>query len=424
MEIDLYELFAGSEPLVLFVCLGIGYVLGKAQWGPIQLGAGGGVLVTAVLFGHFGYEAPGLIGTLGFIMFIYSVGFQAGPRFFSVFLSDGSKYVALAVMVSVTGFVLATVLAGTVGLDSATAAGILAGALTSTPTLIGAQSAVEAGTAALPDGMTRASALEAISVGYAITYVFGTVGLILIIRFLPQTLGLDLVQDAKTFAQERGYAADDRTVSVSQPVVRAYDVTTEEVTGIPLRQLRRALEANEVVLRVKRGEELFEGTPDFELALGDRIALLAPPDRHQQIREAFELQGEVLDPDLLDMHVDVDEVIVSRPDMVGSTLGELDFTRSWGCFLSKIRRSQIEMPIDDQTALHKGDVLTLVGERRMLDRLIERIGYAEDKVQQFDLVAFAFGIVLGLILGEIQLKVGQVNVGLGTAGGLLVSGIL
>ncbi len=424
MQVDLYELFAGSTPLVLFVCLGLGYVLGKVQWGPVQLGAGGGVLLTSVLFGHFGYEAPGLIGTLGFIMFIYSVGFQAGPRFFSVFLADGSKYVSLAVMVSATGFALASVLAGVAGLDSGTAAGILAGALTSTPTLIGAQSAVEAGTAALPEGMSRATALQAISVGYAITYLFGTVGLILAIQFMPQVLGLDLVRDASRFARERGYAADEATPPVSQPVIRAYDVTAEEVTGVSLRTLRRDLEANEVVLRIKRGEELFEGTPDFELALGDRIALLAPPQRHQEIRNRFDLQGEVLDSDLLDMRVDVDEVIVSRPEMAGSTLGEIDFTRSWGCFLSKMRRSQIELPIDDHTVLNKGDILTLVGERRMLDRLIERIGYAEDKVQQFDLVTFAFGIVLGLVLGEIQLKMGQVNLSLGTAGGLLVSGIL
>jgi putative transport protein len=423
MSIDLMDLLSKSEPLVLFVCIALGYWLGNLHFGPIQLGAGGGVLLVGIVFGHFGFQADPMIGTVGFILFIYSVGYQAGPRFFSVFLTDGPKYVALALAVAVIGYGLAKALSIAVGLDPATAAGVLAGALTSTPTLIGAQTAVESGALVLGPGESAEQLLEQISVGYAITYVFGTVGLMMIIRFMPQWLRVDLPEEAARFARERGY--DDKApVSTTQrPIVRAYTVEHDEYVGRTLRDVSETLREDEIILRIKRDGELIEPEPDFVIALHDAFSLLATPERHRVLRERFDVRGDIIDDDLLADVVAVEEIILTNPELADKPIDTLGINDRFGCFLTSIRRSQIELPLGEGTTSQVGDILTVAGARQMLDSLIEELGVVEAKVQETDLVTFAAGISVGLLLGLITVKLGGLDVGLGTAGGLLLTGI-
>ncbi len=425
MELDLLEILHKSEPLALFVCIGLGYWVGNLSIGPIQLGAGGGVLLFGIVFGHLGFSASPAIGTIGFIIFIYSVGLQAGPRFFSVFATDGTKYIALAFFVAILGYGLAKALAAFAGLDPATAAGIMAGALTSTPTLIGAQTAVESGAVTIPPGETAESLVQTISIGYAITYVFGTVGLMLAIRFMPGWLKLDLPTIASDFARERGYDDGGTAQDVSQrPLVRVYEVVSEAFIGRTLQAISDELREDEVVLRIKRADELFEPEPDFVFERGDRFSLLATPNRHRQQRERFNVREDIMDDDLLESRIDVEEIILTKDAAVGKSPDALGINDRYGCFLSSIRRSQVELPLEESTTMQIGDVLTVAGERSMLDRLIDQIGLVEAKVQETDLVAFAAGISIGLFIGLITVKLGGLDIGLGSAGGLLITGIV
>lgn len=424
MQIDLFEIFNNSETLVLFVCIALGYWLGNLSIGRLQLGAGGGVLLVGIVFGHYGFSASPIIGTVGFILFIYSVGLQAGPRFFSVFASDGLRYVVLAVFVAALGLGVAKGLASVAGLDPATAAGIMAGALTSTPTLIGAQTAVESGAVQIPAGQTAESIVQTISVGYAITYVFGTVGLMMMIKFMPGWLRLDLPAEATAFARERGYDDAADSVSGQRPVTRIYEITREEFVGRTVRDLSEALREDEVALRIKRGDELFDPDPDFVIALGDRFSLLATADRHRRLRAHFGVTKDIMDEDLLDTQIDVEQVILTEDGAAGKPLSMLGINDRYGCFLTSIRRSQVELPLADTTTTQIGDVLTVTGERGMLARLADDIGQVETKVQETDLVTFAGGIASGLFIGMITVRLGGLDIGLGTAGGLLTSGIV
>ena len=158
----------------------------------------------ALLFGHLGFSAPPGASGLGFAVFIFSIGLQAGPSFFSAFAADGLRYLTLACLVAVTAFVLSLVLARSMGLEYGFGAGMLAGALTSSPTLAGAQDAVKSGLAALPEAVPQAKAMENVGVGYAITYVFGTLGMILVARLFPRIVGIDLPAEAAKLERERG----------------------------------------------------------------------------------------------------------------------------------------------------------------------------------------------------------------------------
>jgi putative transport protein len=154
MEVNLQELLSKNVLLLLFTVIGLGYLIGNIKIGKIQVGSTTGVLLAGLLFGHLGFShAPGA-GTFGFTLFIFSVGLQAGPSFFSVFLEDGMKYIALSAVVAITAVISALTLSGLFGFDYGMNAGLLAGALTSTPTLAGATDAIRSGLASVPEGMT------------------------------------------------------------------------------------------------------------------------------------------------------------------------------------------------------------------------------------------------------------------------------
>jgi len=136
------------------------------------------------------------------------------------------------------------------------------------------------------------------------------------------------------------------------------------------------------------------------------------------------LGPEILDRSLLAIPTKTHEVVVTHPDAVGKTLGELHYLARYGCFVTKVNRSHVELPIDEATVLEKGDVVRISGVKDRLEELTKRLGHVERNIIQTDLLTFAFGIAAGLFIGKITFKVGALSVGLGTAGGLLLTGIL
>ncbi len=428
MEIDLYEVFAKDTVLVVFAAIALGYLIGNIKLGRFELGATGGVLLCALVFGHYGFEVDPVVQSIGFTLFIYSVGWQAGPQILNVLGQDGLRYVAVTLFISVGSVALVIALAGLVGLENSLAAGLLAGGLTSTPTLVGAQNAVTSGMAALGDGATSEDLIQGISVAYAITYVFGTVGLLVLVKLMPAVLKIDLAAEAAKFARERGFGGRRAAAAVQRPILRAYVVNQEQFIGKTLKQIEAEIDAKGerkgTIYKLKRGNELIAVTPETKLERGDRVSAFGTPGEHAKIREEFQLGAEVLDEDLIDAVIDVAEVVVTSTKAIDRSLAEIGVLQNYGCFLARITRSQIELPLTGDTRLQKGDVVTISGERSFLDRLIADLGTEELKVTETDLVTFAAGIVFGLFLGQITIKLGGVDVGIGNAGGLLVSGIL
>ena len=428
MEIDVFEVFSNSTVLVVFAAIAAGYLIGNVRIARFELGPTGGVLLCALLFGHYGFTVDPVLQSIGFTLFIYSVGWQAGPQIFNVLGQDGLRYVAITLFVAVGSVVLVMALAAAVGLENSLSAGLLAGGLTSTPTLVGAQNAVSSGLVVLPEGMSSDDVIRNISVGYAITYVFGTVGLLLMVKILPSVLRIDLASEAARFARERGFGGETRSPRVERPILRAYLVEHDIFEGKTLSQIGAEAERDTgrygAVYRIKRGSELIEPGPDVILENGDKVAVFASPRNHVAARERYKLGQEVLDEDLVDAVIDLAEVVVTNDKAINKSLDEIGVLENYGCFLSRITRSQIELPLTGDTRLHKGDVMTISGERSSLDRLIPNLGSEELKVTETDLVTFAAGIVFGLFLGQITVKLGGIDVGIGSAGGLLVSGIL
>ncbi len=427
MNIDLAQVFHLNSVLVIFTIIAVGYMLGNIKIARFEIGVTGGVLVCALAFGHFGYQIDPIVQSIGFTLFIYSVGWQAGPQILGVMRQDGRRYLTLTLFVAVGSFLLVIFLAQTFDFSHSFAAGLMAGSLTSTPTLVGAQTAVSSGLVTLAAGETHNDLIESISVAYAITYIFGTVGLLMVVKLMPAIFRVDLSAQATKFAKERNFQPEEAEEDVVRPILRAYEISEEELEGKTVAQLLSENLHSDVSInalyRIKRGREFIEVKPEALLAVGDKIALFATPQEHAEARQMYGKYTEVLDADMLDAVIDVTHVVVTREAVDNKTLGELGIYEKHGCYLKRLTRSQIAMPLSAGTVVHRGDVMVLTGEKQALKNLAKELGAEDRKSVETDLLTFAAGIVIGLFIGQITLKVGTIDIGLGNAGGLLLSGL-
>jgi len=418
MGTQILEILSGQPVLLLFIVIGLGYLIGSIRFGGFSFGPVAGVLFAGLFFGHFGLRLSPDAQALGFALFIFSVGYQAGPRFFDVLRTDGLRYLALACVIAVTGFGIATVASHLLDLAPGTSAGLLAGGLTSSPTLAAAQEAIRGGTVTPPGGLTADQVIGNITTGYAITYIFGLAGLIAIIKLLPALLGIDLAAEARRVEQgDNKPAATPR-----QPVsVRTYRVTNPEATTRPKRELATKYWDGFAVLRQIRDGELLERDPAGHLQLGDELLVIAPADYYT--RTARHLGEEVpTDPRFLEP--DSARIVVIDKDAVGKTLGELQIPYHYDVLVEHVHRSGMEVPRSDRIELRKGDILSVSGPAAGIDALGRMLGHVERKVPDTDMVTFSAGIAAGVAVGLFTVQIGGVSVGLGTAGGLVASGIL
>ena len=272
--------------------------------------------------------------------------------------------------------------------------------------------------------MTADQASTNITIGYAITYIFGTAGLIVFIRYFPLIFRVDLVAEAHQFAEERGLLARKKSGAGSGetlPLVRAYRVD-EDKAGRVLGEARRELGRRFQPLKIRRGHEVIEPKEDTVLKEGDVVAVVGGLADLEKSTAFF--GNEILDPELLDYQIVSREIVVINPHVTGKPLAEVHATEEYGCFVTGLTRNAIDLPVNENLILGKGDRLEVIGEQSRVQRLAERIGHIEEAAEETDLLTFAFGIAAGIVLGTIVVKVGNLSIGLGSAGGLLLAGIL
>jgi len=423
MEIDILQLLHKDLTLTVFAVIALGYLIARIRIKGIDLGSTTGVLLAGLFLGHFGIKIDEMVGTFGFILFIFSIGLQAGPSFFSVFVKDGAKYFLMAAIVAFSAFGLTRIIAWMIDLDFGLQAGLLAGALTSTPTLAGAQDAIRSGLANLPEGFTQAQIMGRISVAYAITYVLGTIGVIFFIRLLPVLTRADLPAEAKKIARSQGLldSASKQAMGKRLPVIRAYRIP-KSLAGKTIEQAVFEVGKHVLPLKVRRDNKVIDAEAALELHEDDIISVVGALEHHMQRGDEF--GTEILDPELLNYQIVTKEIVVTKTEAEGKTLAELDLVSQYGCFVRAVIRASIDLPVDENMMLNKGDRLFVTGEEEHLIKLAQDIGRLESEVIQTNLLSLSFGIATGVLLGMVTLKIGWFSIVLGSAAGLLLIGIL
>jgi putative transport protein len=414
------EILHEQPVLALFLIIGMGYLIGGIRIGSFSLGPVTGVLFAGLFLGHFDFRMDAGAQAVGFALFIFSVGYQAGPRFFDVLRTDGLKYFLLALVVAGTGFTVAVLATKLLSLSPGTSGGLLAGGLTSSPTLAAAQEAIRSGQIKPPEGMAADEMIGNVATGYAITYIFGLAGLIAIIKLLPQVLGIDMTKEAKILEGEDESGKASKPANVS---ARIYKVTNEEMTRIPAQQLREKYWDKTSVIRVRRdGEIIKPGQTEGFLQLGDELIILAPVEFFTTAVSKF---GEEITPEASTAQLtETAQIVIINKNAIGKSLQELNISMKFGVLLTRVTRMRMEVPLTADFELRKGDILTVVGLHENVDLLGEELGHVEREIAETDMVTFAFGIAIGVVIGLFAITVGQLSIGLGSAGGLLTSGLV
>jgi putative transport protein len=410
--------FLRAQPVfTLFLVLALGHLLGRLRIGPVSLGPVAGVLFVGLFFGHLGFTMTPGAQAVGFALFIFAVGYQAGPRFFDVLREDGLRYLALAAVVAGSGVAIAATAARIAGFEFGSVAGLLAGGLTSSPTLAAAQEGVRNGNVLLPAGISADQAIDNIVTGYAITYIFGLTGLIIIIKVLPRLLGMDLARAARevSASEEQSSASTEHVI-----VFRAWRVVDPAVAARPKEEFLQLWDQFSFV-RIQRDGEFYRFRELDGLELGDEVLA------HGDVRFMCRLQdlGEEITGDWLEeAKTESAQIVITSGDAVGKTLGELMLPARYGLYVDRLRRGRQPIPRAADMVIQRGDILDVTGHPSSIDEAGDALGTVERPGFETDLLAVSIAIAAGVVLGTLSVSLFGTSIGLGSAGGLLLAGIL
>jgi putative transport protein len=409
--------------LCLFLSILLGTIIGRFHFKGVGFGSVVGTLIAGILIGIVAKpELPELLRWAFFYLFLFSIGYSVGPQFFGSLKTEALPQIALAVIVALSG--LATVIAVSValGFDEGLAVGVLSGGMTQSAALGTGLSAI----AELPiPEEAKASLIANAPLADAITYGFGDLGLILFLTWLgPKIMRADLKSEAKALEQTLAHGRDGQVFSAAHYSLRAYVVQNAGVAASSLATLENRYAGERLIVhRVHRGENLLTLNPSLTLNAGDRLVVSAR--RGAFLRAERDIGPEVDDPALLEVPLTTSAVVVTSPEVHGKTIGEVaQDARARGVYLESLKRGTELMPRESWTVLQRGDVLRIVGAPDDIERAGKYAGFVERDLAATDLTFLAGGICAGMLLGLLKVNVGGIVLGLGTAGSILVIGLV
>ena len=416
--------------LLLFFVVGLAVWIGRASIkgyglgmvaGAIEVGAA--LSVTASLYG-VKLELNNFAKSLFYYLFMYGVGLRVGPSFINSLKGDGLKFTFLALVSSVLGLALVVVGAKLFDLPIGAAGGMLAGSQTMSAAIGSAEQAITSGVVKLPAGMKPEEATGMIALSYGITYIWGTVGIILICKYLPRWWGVDAKAAAKKYEDEFGVRDIEggALTGFRQFGLRAYRLENAAQAGQTVAGFRKEHPEYRIV-NVARGGEQLGAEPGLVLKKGDVIALGGSTSH---LTDKMGLIGpEVADAKALGIPLDQAEILVTNKEHVGRTLesyrGE-DFAGQLQ--LTRLERGGVPFPAGLKTELQRMDIVSVVGLKSAVNELAEMWGRVARTNTATDLLTLSAGMIIGFLIGLISFPAFGASIGLGNAGGLLLSGVI
>ena len=391
----------------------IGIGLGKIRIMGISLGVTF-VFFVGILAGHLGFTVDpamrNFAESFGLVIFVYALGLQVGPGFFSSFHTGGLKLNILSMAVVLIGTLLAVACSYATGVAMPDMVGVLCGATTNTPALGAAQQTLvqlglDAGTAAL---------------GCAVTYPLGVVGVIIVVMLMRKTL----VKPGDTGAPEK----DD----VNKVYMAAFQVHNPAIFGKSVKDIGAISSTRFVISRLWRDGHVSIPTSASMLREGDRLLVITAEKDVPALTVLFGEQEnkdwnkDDIDWNAIDSELVSARIVVTRPELNGKRLGSLRLRNHYGINISRVYRSGMQLLATPNLILQLGDRLTVVGEAAAIHNVEKVLGNAVRSLNEPNLVVIFIGVVLGLVLGSLPIAIPGIStpVKLGLAGGPIIVGIL
>ncbi|GIU19663.1 MULTISPECIES: aspartate:alanine exchanger family transporter [unclassified Shewanella] len=431
--------YIAHNPFVfLFLAIAIGYPLGKITIKGVALGSTAGTLVVGVAialtaFSVYGLkiEEPGLVSDIFLMMFMYAIGMKVGPQFFSGLARGGLDFVVIGLIVVFSNFLIVFFGAKLLGLAPGYAAGIISGSYTVTAVMGVAQSAISSGAFKAPAGMTLDQVSANIAAGYAISYVLSSVFIILLIKYLPAMFGIDPVKAGKEAEAEFGVGDDVEAlpstsgfsnIGVLPLDIRAYRVEHQELVGQSVESLFKKF-PHAAVLKVVRGEQVFDAADNPKLALGDVIGIRG--DYNVLIADGEAVGREVDEPRARNVDIEVADVHLGKSNYTGKTLSQISEEIGFGVYIKAIFRQGHQLPIAQQTVVEVGDVLRIAGSDWCVQQVAKKLNSTPIVESTLtETFYLAISLLIGYVCGHFSVTLGGIPFALGTSAGCMLTGII
>jgi putative transport protein len=414
------------QELAVFLTLAIGFFIGRLKIGTFSLGTAVGTLLAGVAIGQLNIQVPAVVKYVFFDLFLFTTGYKVGPQFFRALKKDALPQLAITLVLCVTCLLAAYTAAKLLGYDLGTAAGMLAGAFTES-TVIGTASDAIGRLATISDA-EKTRLVNNIPVAYAVTYLIGTA---FIVWFLPnmgpKLMRVDLKEEARKLRAKiaASNAGEAETPSAYQALaVRAYQVTNPNLINRSVAELEaRPKQARVFIARIRRDGRIIEPNPDTVVRESDVVAVLTRSEL--LTARGAEIGAEVDDKELLDFPIEFLDVVITNKSLVGKSILDLSAMEfAQGVFLKKLTRVGEPMPLSPATRIERGDVMTLVGAMRDVERAAKNLGYADRQTVMTDMIFVGLGIVLGGLVGLLTITIGGLPLTLTASGGALIMGLI
>ncbi|MGL4993744.1 MAG: putative transporter [Bacteroidales bacterium] len=404
--------------LLLCVVSALGLSLGRVKIFGISLGVTF-VFFIGIVAGHFGFVPdPSMLGfaqSFGLILFVYALGLQVGPGFFSSFRNGGIKLTMLASSVVAIGLILSVLFHKLLNIPIAEMMGILSGAVTNTPALGAAQQTLD-----YMRHIDVSIPSAEIALGCAVAYPLGVVGVIMALAILnklfPSTTSSQIDSSSK---EKRAYIA-------------SFQITNNQLRGKTVKEVATLSHKDFVISRLWRDGKVTIPNSETTFSLGDRVLVMTTESDAEWLELLFGAQEEknwnddAIDWNMIDSNLVSRRILVTQQNINGKKLGALRLRNLYGVNVTRVNRSGIELLPNRDLLLQMGDKLTVVGEKASISNVEKVLGNSLARLKEPNLIAIFIGIVLGLILGSVPISIPGVLVPikLGIAGGPIVVGIL
>lgn len=402
--------------LILSIICATGLALGKIKVFGVSLGVTF-VFFTGIIAGHFGLtidpDMLALAQNFGLILYIYSLGVQVGPGFFSSFKQGGIRMNLLALLLLLAGSLLAMVFHWTTGISGADAVGLLAGAVTNTPMLGAGQQAI------LQIDPSNTADANSMAMACAVGYPFGLIGMIACVMILRAVL-------APKGTKKNTEASSDNTF------VSEYQICNPAIFGKSIMELRQHADCQFVISRVWKNGTLIIPTSETILEENEHVLVISGKKDIEKIkalfghRENVDWNKEDIDWNAIDSQLVSRKVLVTKAEHNGVKLGDLRLRNSYGINITRVNRAGIDLLPNRSLRLQLGDKLTIVGESRAVENVSHILGNEAKSLNTPNLLYIFIGIILGLVLGSIPIAIPGMStpIRLGIAGGPIIVGIL
>ncbi len=401
-----------ASTLVLYsFVIAAGIYIGKIKIAGVSLGVTF-VLFVGILLGHFGYTVDGnilkFVREFGLILFIFAIGLQVGPGFFSSFKKGGVRLNMLAMLAIIlnVAIVLGVYFWGNVH-DINALVGVMSGAVTNTPGLAAAQQTVSQ----ITGGTEQANVMAQ---GYAAAYPLGVIGIIAAMFIIKGVFKIKTDKEIKA-------VEDEHENSQLKPFILSVKVTNQLVNGRTMASLHDVIQCNFVVSRMMtRDNEIIIPKSTTEIHTGDILLIVCSSQDAERFHAVLGPDVE-MDWEAVPAPVFSRRILVTQSKYNGVSLGSLRLHNGYKLNATRVNRAGVDLLATANLHLQMGDRITVVGNLEDIDRLASRLGNSMKRLNQPNLITIFVGIILGIVLGSVNLGFGMK---LGLAGGPLVVAIL